>query len=182
MYPYMPALQGHAIIRKTHKYGRGIQVGDVIIAKHPWFLSYGMGKRVLGMPGDYVILDPPSSTHANVAGLGLGSNNMLGTAETEGMMVQVPEGHCWLGGDNLPWSRDSRHYGPVPLGLIQGKVIGHLFWRFPWPKYTAVKNTLEAVEWEEDEISVSPEAAKNWREALGLGGKEERVSEKEGKP
>ena len=36
---------------------------------------------------------------------------------------QVPQGHCWLVGDNLPASRDSRDFGPVPLGLIRGKAI-----------------------------------------------------------
>ena len=36
---------------------------------------------------------------------------------------QVPDGHCWLLGDNLPESRDSRVYGPLPLALIKGKVV-----------------------------------------------------------
>lgn len=36
--------------------------------------------------------------------------------------VQVPEGHVYLAGDNLPWSRDSRNFGPVPLGLVNGKI------------------------------------------------------------
>ena len=38
-------------------------------------------------------------------------------------VVQVPDGHVWLQGDNLPNSTDSRHYGPVPLALIRGKVF-----------------------------------------------------------
>lgn len=36
-------------------------------------------------------------------------------------------------GDNLYASRDSRLYGPLPMALIDGKVIyrtGHLPWRF----------------------------------------------------
>ena len=35
----------------------------------------------------------------------------------------VPKGHVWLLGDNPDESIDSRHYGPVPIGLIQGKAI-----------------------------------------------------------
>lgn len=35
----------------------------------------------------------------------------------------MPEGHCWVLGDNLTESRDSRTYGPVPLGLVKGKVV-----------------------------------------------------------
>ena len=45
------------------------------------------------------------------------------------MEKQVPEGHCWLLGDNLPFSRDSRFYGAVPLALIKGKVIARV-----WPR------------------------------------------------
>lgn len=42
--------------------------------------------------------------------------------------IQIPEGHCWVEGDNLPDSRDSREYGPVPLALVKGKVIAKV-----WP-------------------------------------------------
>jgi len=44
---------------------------------------------------------------------------------TEGLCLclQVPEGHCWVVGDNLPYSRDSRHFGPMPMALIRGKVV-----------------------------------------------------------
>ncbi|XP_028512449.1 mitochondrial inner membrane protease subunit 1 [Exaiptasia diaphana] len=35
---------------------------------------------------------------------------------------QVPKGHVWLLGDNPDDSTDSRDYGPVPYGLIRGRV------------------------------------------------------------
>ena len=37
----------------------------------------------------------------------------------------MPKGHVWVQGDNIYASRDSRDFGPVPYGLIYGKV----FWR-----------------------------------------------------
>ena len=37
--------------------------------------------------------------------------------------VEVPHGHLWLQGDNTDNSTDSRDYGPVPYGLIRGKVF-----------------------------------------------------------
>ena len=56
---------------------------------------------------------------------------------------QVPDGHCWLLGDNLPESRDSRVYGPIPLALIKGKVIAKV-----WPLSDAgwIDNKLQRPE------------------------------------
>jgi len=66
----------------------------------------------------------------------------------------VPEGYCYLAGDNQLHSVDSRHYGPIPRALIFGKVWGvvwkadssgdddaaarFLWWRFRW-----IRNELE---------------------------------------
>lgn len=38
-------------------------------------------------------------------------------------VVDVPQGHVWLQGDNPSQSRDSRHYGPVPYNIIKMKAI-----------------------------------------------------------
>ena len=58
----------------------------------------------------------------------------------------MPEGHCWLIGDNLPESRDSRTYGPLPLALIKGKVIARwgTDWSFGW-----IENNLERADVQE---------------------------------
>ncbi|KAG1739669.1 signal peptidase I family protein [Suillus lakei] len=50
-------------------------------------------KRVIGLPGDVVCVDPtglkaPSTEH-----------------------VVIPKGHVWVAGDNTAWSTDSRDYG-----------------------------------------------------------------------
>lgn len=36
--------------------------------------------------------------------------------------LQIPKGHLWLLGDNADDSTDSRDYGPVPYGLVRGRV------------------------------------------------------------
>jgi len=48
--------------------------------------------------------------------------------EKEGK-VTVPEGHLWLEGDNPLYSIDSRHYGPIPITHVRGRVVARLF---PW--------------------------------------------------
>jgi mitochondrial inner membrane protease subunit 1 len=89
-------------------------VGDCVSFRHPADVEAGAVKRVVGVAGDFVEV-----------GVGDG-------------VVQVPEGHCWLVGDNLPHSRDSRVYGPIPLALIRGKVVGRI-----WPRPKWIANTLQ---------------------------------------
>ena len=40
--------------------------------------------------------------------------------------LKIPDGSVWLLGDNPSNSNDSRSYGPVPLKLLQGRVIGKM--------------------------------------------------------
>lgn len=62
---------------------------------------------------------------------------------TETKRRQVPEGHCWIVGDNLPASRDSRQFGPLPLALVQGKIIGKIL---PWKDRQWAKDGLEKID------------------------------------
>jgi len=36
-------------------------------------------------------------------------------------------GHVWLEGDDPEHSTDSRHFGPVPIGLVQGRAVYRYF-------------------------------------------------------
>lgn len=38
----------------------------------------------------------------------------------------VPPDHVWLEGDNPCRSTDSRHYGPVPISSLRGRIIRRL--------------------------------------------------------
>lgn len=112
-----------AIISHRYRRGKDIKVGDLVRFKIP--VDDGLAiKRVLGVAGDYV---------------------MMGTPETgQDIMIQVPPGHVWLIGDNLPASRDSRLYGPVPMALIDGKVIARTG-AWPWQMH-AIENPFDTEE------------------------------------
>ncbi|KAK7294685.1 hypothetical protein RJT34_17576 [Clitoria ternatea] len=53
-------------------------------------------------------------------------------------VVKIPYGHIWVEGDNSASSMDSTSFGPIPLGLVQGRVT-HVVW--PPQRIGAVKNT-----------------------------------------
>jgi inner membrane protease subunit 1 len=79
--------------------------GDLVVATSPLDPRMVICKRVLGLPGDVVNVDPTAADDAR-----------------RNEHVYVPTGHLWLGGDNAAMSRDSRTYGPVPVGLVRGKL------------------------------------------------------------
>lgn len=84
--------------------------GDVVVFQSPEDPNKLPTKRVVGLEGDCVsfVVDP-------------GKND-------ESRTIVVPKGHVWVEGDYIQNSRDSRSFGPVPYGLIQGRLL----WRV-WP-------------------------------------------------
>ncbi|XP_059289248.1 mitochondrial ATP-independent inner membrane protease subunit 1a-like [Lycium ferocissimum] len=84
--------------------------GDVVLVRSPENPRKIVIKRLIGMGGDTVryVVDH-------------GSNDKEHT-------VVVPDGHVWIEGDNKFNTNDSRKFGPVPYGLVQGRV----FWTV-WP-------------------------------------------------
>lgn len=65
------------------------------------------------------------------------------------LATQVPQGHCWIVGDNIKHSRDSRLFGPIPLALIRGKVV--LRWT-PWTSFDIMKDGLQDSTVDSDEL------------------------------
>ncbi|KAJ7655099.1 signal peptidase I family protein [Mycena polygramma] len=97
----------------------GLQRGDLVTLRSPLDRNRIVCKRVIGFPGDVICVDPtgemaPSTEH-----------------------VVVPRGHIWVMGDNAAYSRDSRHYGPVSMGLVRGTLLARI-----WPprNFTTFRN------------------------------------------
>jgi inner membrane protease subunit 1 len=59
MYPTINTRGDYLLTLKNYKHGRGIEVGDVVRFHHPYFLGLHGGKRVLGLPGDFVSREDP---------------------------------------------------------------------------------------------------------------------------
>ncbi|KAK7244051.1 hypothetical protein RIF29_38869 [Crotalaria pallida] len=81
-----------------------IEHGDLVVVQSPLNPKRCLTKRIVGMEGDTVTFFDP----------------LIGDAT---QTVVVPKGHVWIQGDNIYASHDSRHFGPVPYGLIQGRVF-----------------------------------------------------------
>ncbi|OEL32059.1 hypothetical protein BAE44_0006922 [Dichanthelium oligosanthes] len=93
------ALQGIAISICTYRAGMDTERrcldkykfshGDVVLFKCPSNHEELFVKRLIALPGEWVQL--PGSPK----------------------VTKIPEGHCWVEGDNAARSRDSRAFGPV---------------------------------------------------------------------
>ena len=92
---------------------KSLKRGDLVTYISPLDPTRVVCKRLIGLPGDVVCVDPtgrlaPSTEH-----------------------VVIPKGHVWFIGDNAEMSRDSRQYGPVSMGLIRGKLVAKVRSFFP---------------------------------------------------
>ncbi|XP_015877908.2 mitochondrial ATP-independent inner membrane protease subunit 1a [Ziziphus jujuba] len=87
----------------SHRFGK-VGPGDLVLVRSPDDPRKTVTKRIVGVEGDKVTFLVPMSTH-------------------QYRTAVVPKGHVWIQGDNTYVSNDSRNFGPVPYGLIQGKVF-----------------------------------------------------------
>lgn len=119
-----------------------IDTGDIIIARLPSKPQTLICKRVVGLPGDRIIWSNPNEYHKhksiNVTQL-REENERITAKEAQRLADKfkvkfnmreaiVPPGHFWIEGDNSDNSGDSRHYGAIPQGLVQSRVIARI-----WP-------------------------------------------------
>jgi len=88
---------------------RKLSRGDLVVYFSPLDPTRLVCKRVIGLPGDTICVDP------------------TGTMAPSTEHVIVPKGHLWMIGDNVEFSRDSRTYGPVSMALVKGRLVAR-FW------------------------------------------------------
>jgi signal peptidase I len=123
MRPTLPP--GSLLVACTGAYLRsGPEVGDIVVffppppeEKSPYV------KRIVAVAGDAVHFDDGRFTRNGVTPrepfLAPGPDQ-AGVFES-----QVPAGFVFVAGDNRAHSLDSRHFGPIPISSIIGKVCAH---------------------------------------------------------
>jgi signal peptidase I len=109
--------------------------GDIVIVKDPYDPSQNFIKRIIGLPGDHVLI---RAGHVYVNSIRL-EEPYIATAwrtttnwpafpdQADG--EAIPPGSYFVLGDNRDHSSDSRLFGYIPESQIEGKAIVR-FWPF----------------------------------------------------
>ncbi|MDR2686280.1 MAG: signal peptidase I [Oscillospiraceae bacterium] len=116
------------LFSRLKRYGAGgYRPGDVVILRAQAAGLRKYVKRVVGIPGDQV--DIGAAGEVLVNGEALGEPYAIGaTLREDGAVYPLPlgEGEYFVLGDNRENSSDSRSFGPVAAGQIDGKVLAVL--------------------------------------------------------
>ncbi|WVO17853.1 signal peptidase I [Cryptococcus depauperatus] len=149
--PYWSSLP----LSEKHKQ-HGPERGDVVVATSPMHPGQAVCKRVIGVEGDLIEIEPRRGGQRKWIDA-VGNGYMVDLPEDhlglegidvaqrsgQGQWVKVPKGHVWLVGDNLSNSTDSRKYGPVPIAMVKGKVLARIYPKPKWIKNNVVLRNQE---------------------------------------
>lgn len=113
--------------------------GEVIVFKYPLDETYDYIKRIIGLPGEEIMLKENKIYIFNKEhpeGFIVNEEEYLGNTVVtsgrafleEGERIKIPEGSYFVMGDNRPQSADSRTWGFVP----KNEIIGRSLFRY-WP-------------------------------------------------
>ena len=92
---------------------------DIVVLKYPLDPSVDYIKRIIGLPGDDVVLE---QGHVWVNGQMLEEPYIAEQDDLARVHVRVKPAHFFVLGDNRPRSCDSREFGLVPQDYVRGKV------------------------------------------------------------
>lgn len=124
----------------TYKF-REYHRGDVIVFKSPKNQDIEYIKRIIGIPGD-VVMVKNNEVFVNNKQLTepyISAKTPLwdGGYVVDGVPVTVPQNTLFVMGDNRPRSSDSREFGPID----QSSVVGQVFFRYlPADKMGSIEN------------------------------------------
>jgi len=106
--------------------------GDVVVFKYPYDRSQYFIKRIIGLPGETVLIKDGKiiiSDVNNVSGFVLREDLYLQNTYTQGNeSIELNEDEYFIMGDNRSASLDSRMFGPIKKSDIVGRA-----WIRGWP-------------------------------------------------
>lgn len=197
MLPTVNMSRDYLLVDCKYKYNRdrSLKTGDIVVVHKPTDPVQKVCKRIIGLEGDLILVDPSKNSllcklekylqeenidisdiiYENKSSLNgfenrvdalndalskfrnsklketILKNKLLRRYDQsfDNEYIEIPKSHCWLTGDDLNNSTDSRTYLVVPYGLINGKVIGKLYVGntlnpFTW-KYSSVESNYQDV-------------------------------------
>ncbi len=93
--------------------------GEIVVIRSPGKERWKYVKRVIGLPGETLSV-VSGAVHVN--GRPIQEPYAAGKTFPSSGPAVIPEGSCFVLGDNRTESEDSRQFGCVPLERIEGKV------------------------------------------------------------
>jgi signal peptidase I len=122
----------------TYKFRSPVR-GEVIVFKYPLDERYDYIKRIVGLPGEEIMLKDSKIYIYNAQhpdGFALNESEYLANTVVtssrafleEGVKIKIPDTDYFVMGDNRPQSADSRTWGFVP----KQEIIGRSLFRY-WP-------------------------------------------------
>jgi signal peptidase I len=118
------------IDRVSYRFGEP-ERGDVVVFKFPQDTSRTFIKRVIGLPGETIVLSGTAITIKNTErpdGFALEEPYVADALQSSSnMTVTLAEGEYFVLGDNRRESADSRYWGALPREDIVGRVFARLF-------------------------------------------------------
>jgi len=160
-----PTLSPHAhetgqkdrILIQRHMVHNGkVQRGEIVTFWKPHKPGEISIKRIIALEGDTVYphrgyaLDPDVVRMDRVQtwdGLPVRDPDAIRGDELEVGKVVVPQGHMWVEGDNWRQSYDSCDFGPVSLGLLDGKATK------VWRRWWTMDDVGDGRKWEKGHVS-----------------------------
>lgn len=131
-----PTLQNGEFVlvnRLAYQFGE-VERGDIIVFRHPKDPAQDLIKRIIGLPGDTILID---SGMVSVNGVSQDEPYIAAAPIYTGEW-QVPEGFLFVLGDNRNNSEDSHKWGLLPMENVIGKAI-LIYW--PPVQWSLIRHT-----------------------------------------